>query len=264
MLVARDDVEIMAAEGSVAVDGPTLFLWGTILLLSFAGVLLMAERSVDPAGDAFAPQAAALPGSEGERQALAAGLRQSEVLPLAMFAVGGMLLFPASADLLTMFVALEVLSLPLYVLCALARRRRLLSQEAGLKYFMLGAFSSAFFLFGAALLYGYAGTVSLSGIADAVGSVAGQDALLLRRDRPDRRRPAVQGGCGAVPLLDAGRLPGCADADHRVHGRRDQGGRVRRPAAGVLRRARRNPLGLAADDVDHRDRDHGRRVAARA
>ncbi len=184
VLLAQDDVEILAAEGSVAVDGPTLFLWGTILLLSFAGVLLMAERSVDPAGDAFAPQAAALPGSEGERQALAAGLRQSEVLPLAMFAVGGMLLFPASSDLLTMFVALEVLSLPLYVLCALARRRRLLSQEAGLKYFMLGAFSSAFFLFGAALLYGYAGTVSLSGIADAVGSVAGQDALLLVRVPP--------------------------------------------------------------------------------
>ena len=77
-----------------------------------------------------------------------------------------MLLFPAADDLLTMFVALEVLSLPLYLLCGLARRRRLLSQEASLKYFLLGAFSSAFFLFGAALLYGYAGSVRLSGIAD--------------------------------------------------------------------------------------------------
>ena len=65
-----------------------------------------------------------------------------------MFALGGMLLFPASNDLLTMFVALEVLSLPLYLLCGLARRRRLLSQEAALKYFLLGAFSSAFFLYG--------------------------------------------------------------------------------------------------------------------
>ena len=59
-----------------------------------------------------------------------------------MFAVGGMLLFGASDDLLTMFIALEVLSLPLYLLCGLARRRRLLSQEAALKYFLLGAFSS--------------------------------------------------------------------------------------------------------------------------
>ena len=90
-----------------------------------------------------------------------------------------MLLFPASTDLLTMFVALEVLSLPLYVMVGLARRRRLLSQEASLKYFVLGAFSSAFFLYGTALLYGYAGTVSLSGIADALGNSAGDTGLVL-------------------------------------------------------------------------------------
>ena len=59
------------------------------------------------------------------------------------------MLFVAANDLLVMFVALEVFSLPLYLLCALARRRRLLSQEAAVKYFLLGAFASAFFLFGA-------------------------------------------------------------------------------------------------------------------
>lgn len=74
-----------------------------------------------------------------------------------------------------MFVALEVLSLPLYLLCGLARRRRLLSQEAALKYFLLGAFSSAFFLYGVALLYGYAGTVQLAGIADAVADRSGNE-----------------------------------------------------------------------------------------
>ena len=61
-----------------------------------------------------------------------------------------------------MFVALEVLSLPLYLLCGLARRRRLLSQEAALKYFLLGAFSSGFFLYGVALIYGYAGSMQFS------------------------------------------------------------------------------------------------------
>ncbi len=89
-----------------------------------------------------------------------------------MFAVGGMLLFPAANDLLTMFVALEVFSLPLYLLCALARRRRLLSQEAAVKYFLLGAFASAFFLFGTALLYGYAGTVRLGEIAEVISGNA--------------------------------------------------------------------------------------------
>ena len=63
---------------------------------------------------------------------------------------------------MSLFVALEVLSLPLYLLCGLARRRRLISQEAALKYFLLGSFASAFFLYGTALLYGFAGSTSLS------------------------------------------------------------------------------------------------------
>jgi proton-translocating NADH-quinone oxidoreductase chain N len=78
-----------------------------------------------------------------------------------------------------MFVALEVLSLPLYLLCGLARRRRLLSQEAAVKYFLLGAFSSAFFLYGTALLYGYAGSVRLSDIATAISTQAGTEPMLL-------------------------------------------------------------------------------------
>jgi NADH-quinone oxidoreductase subunit N len=90
-----------------------------------------------------------------------------------------MMLFPAANDLITLFVALEVLSLPLYLMAGLSRRRRLLSQEAALKYFLLGAYSSAFFLFGAAFLYGYAGDVSLSGIHTAIASGPGNDAFLL-------------------------------------------------------------------------------------
>jgi NADH-quinone oxidoreductase subunit N len=95
-------------------------------------------------------------------------VEHTEVFPLALFAVLGMMLFPASNDLITMFVALEILSLPLYLLCGLARRRRLLSQEASLKYFLLGALSSAFFIYGAALLYGYSGSFTLSAIDDAI------------------------------------------------------------------------------------------------
>lgn len=162
----------VAAQGAVAVDGPTLFLQGSILLLSLLAAMLMAERKVDPVGDGFAPRASALPGSEDEREFAARGWLQTEVWPLFLFSVGGMLLFPASNDLLTMFVALEVLSLPLYLLTGLARRRRLLSQEAAMKYFVLGAFSSAFFLFGTALLYGFSGTVSLPGIGTSLANAA--------------------------------------------------------------------------------------------
>src|SRR6202043_1920066 len=139
-------------------------------------VLLIADSSRDD--QTFVAQAATTPGSAEERAAQLAGAAHTEIYPLPLFAVAGMLLFPASNDLLTMFVALEVLSLPLYLLCGLARRRRLLSQEAAMKYFLLGAFSSAFFLFGVAMLYGYSGSVSLAAIATAASSNVGSSTLL--------------------------------------------------------------------------------------
>jgi NADH-quinone oxidoreductase subunit N len=100
------------------------------------------------------------------------------VYPLVLFSLGGMMLFASANDLLTMFVALEVFSLPLYLLCALARRRRLLSQEAAVKYFLLGAFASAFFLFGIAMVYGYANSVQFGGISKAVQAAASDRVLL--------------------------------------------------------------------------------------
>jgi NADH-quinone oxidoreductase subunit N len=175
-VVARGKI---AAEGTLVVDGPSLFLWGLILVFAIGGVLLFAERRLESGVSAFAGQAAALPGTEAEREASTRGLDHTEVYPLLMFAVGGMMLFPTANDLLTMFVALEVLSLPLYLLCGLARRRRLLSQEAALKYFLLGAFSSGFFLYGVALIYGYAGSMQFADINEAVQNGTGNSSLLL-------------------------------------------------------------------------------------
>ena len=166
-------------EGTLALDGPTVFLWGVLLIFGIGGVLLFAERHLEGGVSAFAGQAAALPGTEAERRASTSGLDHTEVYPLMLFAVGGMMMFPASNDLLTMFVALEVLSLPLYLLCGLARRRRLLSQEAALKYFLLGAFSSGFFLYGVAMIYGYAGSMQLGAINEAVRNDLGNRTLLL-------------------------------------------------------------------------------------
>jgi NADH-quinone oxidoreductase subunit N len=77
-----------------------------------------------------------------------------------------------------MFVALEVLSLPLYLMAGLSRRRRLLSQEAALKYFLLGAFASGFFLYGLALVYGATGSVQLRDIRGAAVS-GGTDVVLV-------------------------------------------------------------------------------------
>ncbi|ODV03586.1 MAG: NADH-quinone oxidoreductase subunit N [Pseudonocardia sp. SCN 73-27] len=180
---------------ALSVDNPTLFLWGTLLLLGLGSVLLIADRSVEPGG-AFIPSSATRAAAAGGGGGTVTGgdgadvdrdygepgsapTMQTEVFPFALFALGGMMVFVSANDLLTMFIALEVLSLPLYLMCGLARRRRLLSQEAAVKYFLLGAFASAFFLYGLALLYGYAGSVKLSAIAQAAAGSDRSDTLLF-------------------------------------------------------------------------------------
>ncbi len=175
-VAARGDLVV---EGALVVDGPSVFLWGVLLVLSLISVLLFAERRLEGGLTSFAGQAAALPGTDAERQASTRRIEHTEVFPLLMFAIGGMMVFVAAGDLLIMFVALEVLSLPLYLLCGLARRRRLLSQEAAMKYFLLGAFSSAFFLYGIALVYGYAGSFDLAAIDQAVSASTAGTPLLL-------------------------------------------------------------------------------------
>jgi NADH-quinone oxidoreductase subunit N len=169
----------LTADSAIAIDGPSLFLQGTLLVLGLMSMLLLAERSVDVGGGAFVAQAAVVAGSARDRRLLTSTRIQTELFPLATFALAGMMVFVSANNLLVMFVALEVLSLPLYLLCGLARRRRLLSQEAAMKYFLLGAFASAFFLYGLALLYGYAGSVDLQQILRATSSSENSDILLF-------------------------------------------------------------------------------------
>ena len=165
VLAGRGEV---TAAGALAVDGAGLFLQATVAGLGALAILLFAERGLDPAGSAFVASAAVPAGSPRDRELLTDQRVQTEVYPLATFAIGGMMLFVAANDLLVMFIALEVLSLPLYLICGLARRRRLLSQEAAVKYFLLGAFASAFFLYGLALVYGATGSIRLSEIRSSV------------------------------------------------------------------------------------------------
>ena len=167
------------APGSIALDGPAYFFWSLLLLAGLGAVALFAERTVAGGVSAFAASAATVPGSPLEREAERQEHEHTEIFPLLLFSLFGMLLFAAANDLLTLFVALEIFSLPLYLLCGMARRRRWLSQEAALKYFLLGAFSSAFFLFGVALLYGYAASFSYAGVAQAIVEDQAPRVLLL-------------------------------------------------------------------------------------
>ena len=149
---------------------------GIMLVIGLLSVLIMADRTT--AGDgAFAAQAADRPGSAEETESLHHGWTTTEVFPLTMFSLAGMMLFPMVNDFIALFVVLELISLPLYIMAATARHRRLLSQESALKYFVLGAFASAFLLLGSALLYGLSGSVSYTSIATRLAAGGGADVI---------------------------------------------------------------------------------------
>ena len=141
-------------------------------------------------------------------------LEAPEYLALLLFSGLGMVIMTTANNLIVVFLALEILSIPLYVLAAFDRRR-LSSQEAGIKYFVLGAFSSAIFLYGIALVYGATGTTSLTGIAQFLSqNTLFETGTLVAGIRAAPRRPRLQGRGGAVPHVDARRVPGRAHADH--------------------------------------------------
>jgi NADH-quinone oxidoreductase subunit N len=105
------------------------------------------------------------------------GERRSEFYPLVLFATAGMTLIGVATDLILVFLALEILSLSLYVL--VGSSWRLGSVEGSTKYFLLGAFSSAFFLYGIAMAYGATDSTHLSGVTLALAGRTGNQALAL-------------------------------------------------------------------------------------
>ena len=155
------------------------------------------------------------------------GLPAGEYYALMLFAIAGMILMAMATDLLVIFLALEVLSLAIYVLTGI-RRDSPAATEAAFKYFLLGAFASAFFLYGIAFTYGLTGSTKL----DRVAALFAAQSMSPSADAPGGRRTAagrlcVQGVGGAVPHVDAGRLRRRAAAGDRVHVDRREGRGVR-------------------------------------
>ena len=105
------------------------------------------------------------------------GVESGEYYALVLFSTSGMLLLTSASDLIVVFLAIELMSLSLYVLSGLFKGRRQ-AGEASMKYFLLGAFASAFLLYGIALLYGATGTTNIDRIA-AAAAAAPHDTLLI-------------------------------------------------------------------------------------
>ena len=142
--------------GMVRVDGLSVFLGAVVLGATLLAVMLAVD---------YLPRM---------------GFAVPEYLALLLLSAAGMLVMTTANDLIVVFLALEILSIPLYVLAAFDRRR-LRSDEAGIKYFVLGSFSSAVFLYGVALTYGATGTTSLGGIGRflAANTLFDQGILLI-------------------------------------------------------------------------------------
>jgi NADH-quinone oxidoreductase subunit N len=106
------------------------------------------------------------------------GIEQGEYYPLMMFATGSMILLVQSTDLIMLFLSVELLSITLYILTAFAYPR-LSSEEAAMKYLLLGAFAAGFLVYGIALIYGQTQTVNLLAIQDTITSTLPADNTLL-------------------------------------------------------------------------------------
>ncbi|MEX1162351.1 MAG: NADH-quinone oxidoreductase subunit N [Nitriliruptor sp.] len=142
----------VALQGSLANDGIAFFTRLTVYLTALL---------VIPLGQGYLTDRA---------------INRAEVQPLLLLSVVGMVALGAANDLITLFVALELLSFALYILCGLARRDRR-SQEASLKYFITGSVASAILLYGMALLYTATGSVDLPTIGRTLGLVTTQPVI---------------------------------------------------------------------------------------
>ena len=148
-------------------DGPATVLGNTVAADRFAVLARLILLAVAALGLILGHQYFSRSGDE----------QRGEFTPLLLFATSGMTLIVASADLIVTFLALEILSLSLYVLTGLTGRRA--ANEAAMKYFLLGAFSSAFFLYGVAMAYGATGTTKIGPMALALTGSGGPQALAV-------------------------------------------------------------------------------------
>jgi len=146
--------KIVGLQGMIAVDGVSTFTT-MILLFTATIVTLMSYYYLS------------------ERH-----IHRFEYYPLVLLATAGMVLLASANDLILVFISLEVLSLALYVLVGLARRDAG-AQEASLKYFLLGAFSSAILLYGVALAFGATGTTNIAKIAGLSGAPSTDSRLMF-------------------------------------------------------------------------------------
>jgi len=154
LVLVRSGTSVSVFNGMLTLDGFTYFL-DVILLISGLASIALAYDYLKRSN-----------------------LERGEYYTLLLFSIFGMMLMVSASDLIMVFLSLELLSIPLYVLAGIAVPQ-VESEEASLKYFLLGAFASAFFLYGTALVYGATGSTALGEIVSAIPAGTTQLSTLL-------------------------------------------------------------------------------------
>lgn len=175
LVVVVGGIAVLLIDLAISADKKHITAWlavGVTLLAGLASVVLWANPPTSSfygmvRGDGYAYFIDSLLAAIGVMTLLltlryneARGIMRGEFYPLMLFSLAGMMLMGQAMNLIVVFVAVELLSIPLYILCGIARPR-LDSEESAMKYFLMGAFASGFLVYGIALVYGATGTVSL-------------------------------------------------------------------------------------------------------
>ena len=160
------------------------------------------------------------------------GIDRGEYYVLLLFSISGVMLMATASDLIIVFLALELLSIPLYVLAGFAQPR-IESEESSLKYFLLGSFATGFLVYGIALIYGATGSTGLAEIVKAVNSGSARHHPAGGWSGVGAGWVGVQSGGSAFSNVDAGCVPGCSDRGDCLYGCRRQGRRLCSVVAGV-------------------------------
>ena len=229
---------LTAFSGSIQVDAFSIFfhlLIGAVVVATLLGSLDYFDGHASHAGEYFA---------------------------LVLFGAVGMMLMTCSVELLMVFIGLEISSISTYILAGF-RKGEGTASESSIKYFLLGSFATAFFLYGIALAFGATGSTGIAAIAAGLGASA-DAAHGLPGAGHDAGRPGLQGLRRALPSVDAGRLPGSARAGGRPDVHRAQGRRLRRAAAHHLLRLPADAAPLVAAAVGPGRALHDHRQPRRA
>ena len=168
-----------------------------------------------------------------------------EYYALLLTVVLGMVVLAGATNLVTIFIGYELLSIPLYVLCA-TEMRRATSLESGLKYLIIGSVGSATLLYGLAFVYGATGATDFDEIAAARRTTVRTDVLLLTGLALVVAGLAFKASVAPFHQWTPDVYEGAPTADHRVHGGGDEGGRVRRDHPLLRRRGDRRVRQLGA------------------